>query len=164
MKFLIFILLAGVLSAQTQSQYDEHIQRFEGYRAEPYVLHNRAHVGWGHLIVGDPARYKHLSRAEHLSLYQNDFRAAYRAAIVEVPSFYSHPIEVRILIVALAFNTGQRGLHDFHRFRAALARHDYLSAARELRDSRWARQVGRNRSDSYIQTLTSAAFKIPSLP
>ena len=161
---LLLLLLAGSLCAQTQAQYDEHIQRFEGYRSQPYVLNNRAHVGWGHLIVGDPARYRNLSRADHLTIYRSDFNTAYRAAIAEIPSFYSHPTEVRVLIVGLAFNLGQRGLRDFVRFRVALARHDYLSAARELRDSKWSRQVGRNRSQSYIQTLTSAAFVIPFTP
>lgn len=160
----LFLFLAGSLCAQTQSQYDDHIQRFEGYRSEPYSLHGRSHVGWGHLIVGNPARYRHLSRAEHLSIYRDDFNTAYRAAQIEIPNFYSHPVEVRILIVALAFNTGQRGLRDFRGFRSALSRRDYLAAARELRDSKWARQVGRNRSQSYIQTLTLAAFKIPSAP
>lgn len=163
MRFLLFILLAGVLSAQTQSQYDEHIQRFEGYRSEVYVVGGKAHVGWGHLIVGDPARYRHLSRSDHLSIYRADFNTAYRAAISEVPNFYAHPTEVRILIVALAFNTGQRGLREFQEFRTALSRCDYLRAAHELRDSKWARQVG-NRSQAYIQVLTSAAFVIPSTP
>ena len=163
MRFLFFILLVGVLSAQTQSQYDGHIQRFEGYRPEPYIIGGKAHVGYGHLIVGDRARYRHLSRAEHLSIYHSDFNTAYRAAITEVPNFYSHPTEVRILIVALAFNTGQRGLREFREFRAALSRRDYLRAAHELRDSKWARQVG-NRSQTYIQVLTSAAFVIPSSP
>lgn len=161
---LLLFLIAGSLCAQTQSQYNEHIWRFEGYRAEPYVVGGKTHVGWGHLIVGNPSRYRHLSRAEHLSIYRNDFNTAYRAALVEVPSFYSHPTDVRILIVALAFNTGRRGLRDFHGFRSALARHDYLSAAHELRDSRWARQVGKNRVFFYTQTLTSAAFRIPSSP
>jgi GH24 family phage-related lysozyme (muramidase) len=164
MRFLLFILLAGVLSAQTQLQYDAHIQRFEGYRPEVYTLHGRAHVGWGHLIVGNPSLYQNLSRADHLSIYRSDFNTAYRAALAEVPSFYSHPVEVRILIVALAYNTGQRGLRDFRGFRSALSHRDYLSAARELRSSKWASQVGRNRSQAYIQTLTSAAFVIPSSP
>lgn len=163
-RLFLFLLLVCGLSAQTQSQYDSHIQRFEGYRSEVYILHGRAHVGYGHLIRGNPSRYRHLSRADHLSIYREDFRAAYRAALVEVPGFYSHPIEVRILIVALTYNVGQRGLRDFRGFRTALAKHDYLSAARELRDSKWVRQVGINRSQSYIQTLTSAAFVIPSAP
>lgn len=161
---LLPFLIVGSLCAQTQAQYDEHIQRFEGYRAQPYVLNNRAHVGYGHLIMGDPARYRNLSHDQLLRIYQIDFSQAYLAALTEVPSFYSHPTEVRVLIVGLSFNLGRRGLRDFTRFRAALARRDYLSAARELCNSRWARQVGRNRSQSYIQTLTSAAFVIPSMP
>lgn len=44
-------------------------------------------------------------------------------------------------LVNMAYNLGMGGLLGFRRMIAALERRDYHSAAREMLDSKWARQV-----------------------
>jgi lysozyme len=46
------------------------------------------------------------------------------------------------VIANMAFNVGFRGLMNFSRMWQAIGRQDYASAAREMLDSKWARQVG----------------------
>lgn len=49
----------------------------------------------------------------------------------------------RAVIVDMIFNLGMNGFLGFRRMRAAMESGDYEEAAREMLDSKWARQVGR---------------------
>ncbi len=46
------------------------------------------------------------------------------------------------IVLSMVFNLGLAGLRGFRGMIAALERHDYRGAAREMLDSRWAGQVG----------------------
>ncbi len=47
------------------------------------------------------------------------------------------------VLVEMIFNLGVKGVLEFRRMLEAIARGNYEVAAREMLDSRWARQVGR---------------------
>lgn len=163
MKALIFFLLLAVSGlAQSQADYDAHIKKFEGFRSQPYRDGDHWAVGIGHQIPkGQRWQYANLSYDHLMQIYQVDFSYAYAAALKGVPNWEDQSKEVRVLLVALAFNVGDQGFQDFVHFRAAIVRRHYLSASEELRHSKWARQVGTARRDAYIQILIRAALQIP---
>lgn len=162
---LLFVLLSLPCAAQTQADYDTFIRQAEGFRWQPYRDGTGYSVGYAHRIPkGQLARFANLSGSHLDELYQVDLATAYGAAISEVTDWGSHPREVRVLIVALAFNLGATGLHDFTNFIAAINARDYLKASRELCDSRWARQVSANRLQTSLSILTRAALTLPSTP
>lgn len=53
------------------------------------------------------------------------------------------PDEVKLIVWDMAYNMGETRLLKFVKFRKALLRRDYVSAANEMMDSRWYHQVGR---------------------
>lgn len=60
--------------------------------------------------------------------------------------WYKNQDDVRKgVLVELSYNMGVNGLLKFVKFLAAMQVKDYLSAANELRDSKWATQVGKER-------------------
>jgi lysozyme len=61
--------------------------------------------------------------------------------------------EIRQTALAnMCFNIGFYGLMGFRKMWLALSRHDYTEAARQMLDSRWARQVG-YRADELAQIM-----------
>ena len=69
-----------------------------------------------------------------------------------MPNFHKQPRDIQIVLVDMAFNLGDNGLGKFVKFRKALMRYDYKSAADEMIDSKWYYQVG-NRSKELVQIV-----------
>ena len=112
--------------------------------------------GVGHKILpGDPGHGKppgfKLTKQQIGRWLVDDIDTAIAAAKRVVPDFDSHPQEVRISLVSMAFQLGEAGLAKFRNMLAALARRDYVEAARQARDSlayeqttaRWERHAAR---------------------
>jgi lysozyme len=66
--------------------------------------------------------------------------------------FYTYPSIVQEILVNQMFNMGRRRLSTFVKYRAALEKRDWKSAAREGRDSLWYGQV-RNRAERLMRML-----------
>jgi lysozyme len=75
-------------------------------------------------------------------LYHNDLRRAYRtcANLIKVFPFLNE--DRQAVLVNMAFNLGGVRLMGFTKMLAALEQHDYATAADEMLDSKWAKQVG----------------------
>jgi len=58
----------------------------------------------------------------------------------------------REVLIEMAYNLGFAGLMKFRRMWAAIQNHDFETAAAEMLDSKWARQVGR-RADSLAELM-----------
>lgn len=163
MKLFLFLILLCPLCAQSQADYDVAIKACEGFSWQPYPdgQTGKWAVGWGHSISrAEVPRHRNLSLDHLTQLYQTDFSRAYAAAITQIPNWDEQSSEVRVLIVSLVYNVGPTGFARFARFKRAIIRRDYLAAARELRESKWATQVGSRRViDSQI-VLTRAAFRL----
>ena len=67
------------------------------------------------------------------------------------------PVNVRIVILQMAFQLGIGGLLGFKRFLAALKERDYKLAKKEMLDSRWAKQTPNrvNELAKYLDTPTT---------
>ncbi|SDE20618.1 glycoside hydrolase family protein [Desulfuromonas thiophila] len=83
-----------------------------------------------------------ITKEEALVLLRNDV-ARCRAALAVLPWFPALDPVRQDVLTNMCFNLGFAGLLKFRRMLAAVATGDYALAAREMLDSRWAKQVGR---------------------
>lgn len=115
----------------------EQLKKDEGFRGKPYrCTAGKLTIGFGRNLddVGIS-----VGEAEFL-LYQDV--ADVEQALNEIPG-YAALDDVRQTVLAnMAFNLGLTRLLKFKKMRAALRAGDFNTAATEMLDSLWARQVG----------------------
>lgn len=149
----IFSFLFGFLTVtwgQTYEEFRQHILKEEGSSSTPYRLHGKWHIGMGHRLHNKVPRY--LTQAQIEDLFRIDLEKAYNVALAEIPNYYQHPKAVRLIIVALIYNLGESGFHNFFKFKVAIKNCNYKLAARELSNSLWAKQLP-NRAYYYTLML-----------
>ena len=103
-------------------------------------------VGIGHLCresdpesdmeVGTP-----VSEERVMELFDKDMSWTFRDCIRLLPEFNDLPDEVRLIVANMMFNLGAKRLSGFSRLLAAIEKEDWNSAADEMVDSKWHRQV-----------------------
>ncbi len=128
----------------------ELVRLHEGWRQRAYDDATGEPLRPGHTLVGNPTvgwgrnlRDVGIRRHEAEILLAEDLKEAIGRARSFAGSVWDGlSVERRSVLTDMAFNLGGR-LMSFRRFRAALLRGDFEVAAREMLDSRWARQVGR---------------------
>ena len=146
----LLFLLPVVCLAQSPSEYKEFIAASEGTRNMPYLCSAGVlTVGIGH--TGNVAN-RFYSDKEIDLLFRKDLAIALSDARYLFPSFDSQPVRVKLVLASLSFNMGQSRLSKFVKFRKAIEERDYQTAAAELRNSLWFRQVG-NRGAKYVKIL-----------
>ena len=74
-------------------------------------------------------------------LLDNDIRRVLAEVCRNIPAFFDVDEVRRAVLVDMAFNLGISRLLGFKKFLAALAIHDYETAAKEMLDSKWRRDV-----------------------
>lgn len=113
------------------------LERHEGLRLKPYRdTVGKLTVGYGRNLddIG-------ITRDEADFMLDNDIDEAER--YLETVDEYNELDPIRqAVMVNMCFNLGFRGLMDFRKTWLAIARKDYVEAAKQMLDSRWARQVG----------------------
>lgn len=110
----------------------------EGLWLKPY----RCPAGYLTIGVGRNLEARGISREEAMVLLESDIAEAEAAARGFFPAFDRLEEPRQAVLVDMAFNLGAVRLGGFWRFRAALERGDFEQAAREMLDSKWAKQVG----------------------
>lgn len=156
-KLIVLLILAfNILSGYSRqfTDIEEHIFYREGYATEPYRdKHGFWHVGIGHQFPKkELASYKNLTGPQIIDLFINDVEIATKAAKRQVTNFNQLHPEAQTIVIALAFNLGEKGLSRFKKFRRALNESDYQCAAYELKNSLWYGQVGK-RGEDYVKIL-----------
>ena len=115
---------------------DEMIQRHEGIRDVPYIDSLGVQtIGIGHNL------HKPLSHAAIMQIFQDDLNDAINDCMHAFPWFHDLTEPRKHVLVDMCFNLGLSGLQKFVKFLAAMAIGDYETAANELLNSLWARQV-----------------------
>lgn len=114
-------------------------------------------IGVGRLI--DKRRGGGITREEAEYLLDNDIDRTTGDLHRNIPWWTTLPDPAKRALVNMCFNLGWPRLSGFRRMLAALKRGDYLIAADEALDSKWARQVG-VRADRIADLYRSAA-KMP---
>lgn len=74
-------------------------------------------------------------------LYNKSIVKAYNDARKWLQNFDDQPDDVKKAVIDMSFNLGYTKLSEFVRTKAALMKKDYNTAADEMLDSKWARQV-----------------------
>lgn len=95
-----------------------------------------------------------LSEEQIYALFQEDLKIAQQEASEYLPNFNEHPIEVRNILINMAFNLGKEKLLQFQTLRKNLLNKDYESAAKSMEKSKWYKQVG-NRSKELVSIMRS---------
>jgi lysozyme len=116
----------------------EQLRRDESVRKFPY----RDTVGKLTIGVGRNLNGKGLSDEEIEHLLENDIREITIEANGKLPWFPALDGVRQGVILNMIFNMGFAGLEKFPRFLQAVAQGEWETAADEMRDSEWARQVG----------------------
>ena len=116
----------------------EQLRRDEGVRKFPY----RDTVGKLTIGVGRNLNGKGLTDEEIEHLFRNDIGELILEAQSRLPWFTALDGVRQGVILNMAFNMGFAGLEKFPKFLMAVAQGEWETAADEMRDSEWARQVG----------------------
>ncbi|CAM3873638.1 Phage lysozyme [Vibrio aerogenes CECT 7868] len=136
------------LTEQAIQYHRELLIRHEGLRLQPY----RCTAGKLTIGVGRNLDDAGISEAEAMLLLEHDLQSVYQQVNDALPWCQALPECQQIVLMNMAFNLGMGGLLKFKRMLAALEAGDTAQAATEMRDSRWAAQVGK-RAEDLIQLL-----------
>lgn len=114
------------------------LERHEGKRLKPY----RDTAGKLTIGVGRNLDDVGLSEDEVDALLINDIGRVEHDLFRLVPCYSSLPDPQQRVLANMAFNLGVTGLLKFQHMLAAVAARDFNTAAQEMLDSAWAKQVG----------------------
>jgi lysozyme len=114
------------------------IKKHEGLRLRPYeCTAGKLTIGYGRNLEDCG-----ITEQEAMLLLQNDIMRV-RAEVVKNFDWYdTMPNRIQSVLINMCFNLGISRLKGFRKFLAALEARDWITAAAEMMDSRWARQVG----------------------
>lgn len=126
-----------------REKYKNLTKDFEGLRLKPYKCSaGKLTIGYGRNLedIG-------ISKEEAYMFFESDFNRAVEDAKKLCEAFninYRHLSESRFYVLTdMMFNLGYDRLSQFKKMLTALSKSDYDSAAKEMLDSKWAKQVGR---------------------
>lgn len=116
-----------------------------------YEIYND-HLGYptfgvGHLITpkdpeyGKPLKTK-VSEKRVREVFEKDLDISISECKILYPNFDDYPCEVQEILVNMMFNMGRPRLSKFKKMNAAIDRKDWKSAAAEMENSAWFKQVG----------------------
>ncbi len=101
-------------------------------------------IGYGHLIIpGDGYDMNSkISQSEADSLFDKDFQKHLEQAKA-IPGYNKGNVQQKAALIDLTFNMGGSFYKDFPKFAAAVKSGDFQTAAAEIQDSDYYKQVGR---------------------
>lgn len=126
----------------------ELIKKHEGLRLQPYkCTAGKLTIGYGRNIEDNG-----ISVYEAEVMLENDIQKCY-ALCIKFP-FWNNLNEVRqSVILDMCYNLGFTRLQGFKKMLKALEIQDYKSAAKEMLDSKWARDV-KSRATELAELMT----------
>jgi GH24 family phage-related lysozyme (muramidase) len=148
------LLLSGCcpVFAQTVSDYAAFTKKWEGYSAMAYRDNGGRSIGYGHHIQPHEKIPSVICREKAEKLLKEDIRKAIVHARENVKTFDRQPTEVKKIIVDMAYQNGKAGQKKFEKTIDALNRFDYITASKEMKDSRWYDQSGQ-RSRNHVREI-----------
>ena len=99
---------------------------------------------------------RELSDRETKILYNHSLRQAFSDAQKFDPNLAKRPEAARMAIVDMAFNLGLTKLNKFKKMKAGLMNNDYQTAADEMVNSNWYKQV-KSRGPRMVNVMRSAS-------
>ena len=125
----------------------EMLKRHEGFRGMPYKCSEGFDtIGYGTLL---PLSEK---EAEMLLRYRLNM---YEASLADNVDFYDDaPVEIRGVLLNMAYQMGVVGVMGFHKTLTYLERREYLKASEEMKNSLWYRQT-KNRAEELSKIVAA---------
>lgn len=116
--------------------FEDMLIRHEGERATPYIDSVGVQtIGIGHNL------HKPLSARAIRVIFEDDLADARNDCLHAFPWFADLDETRQWVIINMCFNLGLTRLQGFYKFLNAVERGDYATAATEMLDSLWAKQV-----------------------
>ena len=125
------------------TQLERLLVHHEGMRLKPYT----DTVGVLTIGIGRNLSQVGISEDEALFLMRNDLTKLEDLLEGHFKFFNLLNAVRKMALVSMGFNLGFKGLLSFKKFLHALAEQDFENAAREMLESKWARQVGQRAID-----------------
>jgi lysozyme len=117
--------------------------KHEGKRAVAYVdTAGKITIGVGRNLIDEG-----VSDDEITFMLDNDINRVFRELVTNVPSFGSLDDTRQHVLMDMDFNLGLSRFRLFVKMLAALERRDFETAANEMLDSKWSKQVGQRAQD-----------------
>ena len=126
----------------------EQLKIDEGVKYEIYEDHlGYATFGIGHLITDTDEEYgwpigTKVSEDRVNEVFKTDVQKFINETQKVFPDLINKPDNIQIVLINMCFNLGAPRLSKFKKFIAAINDEQWIEAAVEMMDSRWARQVG----------------------
>ncbi|ROS02023.1 lysozyme [Sinobacterium caligoides] len=129
----------ALLSNEAIQLLGQQLKRHEGIEYKPY------HCTAGKLTIGIGRNIDDLGISEDEAFYllNNDIKRVEQEVSNNISFLDELSDNRKIALLNMAFNLGISRLMKFKNMLSALQQHDYQTAAKEMLNSRWARQVGR---------------------
>ena len=126
----------------TYNKLLESVKKHEGYKNRVYLdTRNKRTVGVGHLCVEDFWEDdKEYDEKFLMEILQKDLQGSIDGAD-DLCKDLKISDEAKILIIEMVFQLGKTGVSKFRNMWKALKVPDYPTAAKEMLDSRWAKQT-----------------------
>jgi len=124
--------------------------RHEGMRLKPY----KDTVGKTTIGVGRNLDDVGITEEEAMMLLKRDMQVARTELLSTYPAFNFLSDERLHAFTNMVFNMGINRFGGFKNMIAAVVVHDYSEAAKQMLDSRWAKQVGRRAIELSEQVRT----------
>lgn len=161
--------------ADTQLSFEDiynFIKEHEGYRPRVYIdTVGKPTVGIGLNLTRPDARtllssvganYDNvlngtsaLTDQQIKEIFKMTLSIAYKDAKKFLPNYDGLPKNIKLAVLDLSFNLGYPGLSKFVKLKAAIEQGNYAAAANEVKNSKWATQVGRRLTSIVNLFLTS---------
>jgi GH24 family phage-related lysozyme (muramidase) len=128
---------------------------FEGFRLTPYKEKGCSSwsVGIGHNLTAHKQRIKEYTQKEVMEFFHEDYLEALSTARRLVRDFDNLPEPAQIVVIQLIWSVGPTGFYKFKKFRMALNNKSWVTARKELLNSKWAGQVQKERVEWAIKLL-----------
>ena len=126
----------------------EQLKIDEGVKYEIYEDHlGYATFGIGHLITDADEEYgwpigTKVSEDRVNEVFKTDVQKFINETQKVFPDLINKPDNIQIVLINMCFNLGAPRLSKFKKFIAAINDEQWIEAAVEMMDSRWAKQVG----------------------
>jgi len=117
-------------------EINKMLEKHEGLKLHPYkCTAGKLTIGFGRNLED-----KGISLQEARAMLDNDI-AYFELKLSEKEWFKKADRVRKDVLIDMAYNLGFKGLISFHNMIGALSSKDYHRAAREMLDSKWAKQV-----------------------
>jgi len=140
------------------TQLIDELKADEGVKNEIYLDHlGLPTCGVGHLIRESDPEYglevgTHIDDERVNELFNQDIETTLIECGHLYPNFDNLPDEAQKIIANMMFNMGRPRLSRFHKMKKAVDSSDWIEAANQMLDSKWARQVP-NRANRLIERM-----------